>query len=169
MPSPGFSFWDRIRRWVRYGYLRIIRIKAPPESIALGLAVGVFVGCLPVVPFQTVLALALAFFCRCSKIAAALGTWVSNPANMVFLYYLFFKVGSLIVPSPGGRLDPTAVSMTDMLRHGWSLFLTMFVGGFLVGIPSAVITYFLAFKAIRSFLIRKAKRRMERLRQRPRP
>ena len=32
--------WVKVARWSRYSYLRVVRIKAPAESIALGLALG---------------------------------------------------------------------------------------------------------------------------------
>jgi hypothetical protein len=52
---------------------------------------------LPVLPFQTALAVALAMVLRGSKITAALGTWVSNPLNWYFLYFYSYKIGAHIL------------------------------------------------------------------------
>jgi uncharacterized protein (DUF2062 family) len=51
---------EKFRRSLRYYYLRIVRIKAPAESIALGLAVGVFCSAIPV--GQMPVAIGIAFF-----------------------------------------------------------------------------------------------------------
>ena len=99
------NFLFSVGRWIRYWYLRIVRIKASPHTVARGMAVGVFVGCLPVIPFQTVIALALAVVLRCNKLAAALGTWVSNPLNVPFFYYGLYKVGIFFIPQCHVSID----------------------------------------------------------------
>ena len=54
------TFWMKLARPVRYAWLRIVRIKAPAESVALGLAVGVFIGALPFLSLQMFLTMSLA-------------------------------------------------------------------------------------------------------------
>ncbi|HCO12075.1 MAG TPA: DUF2062 domain-containing protein, partial [Desulfonauticus sp.] len=66
------TLFYRLKRYVRYWYLRILRIRAHPHKVALGLALGVFVGFLPIVPFQIVTAVSLAFLVKGNKLAAAL-------------------------------------------------------------------------------------------------
>ena len=83
-------------RQIRYYYLRFIRLRGEPHELAMGMAFGIFSGMMPILPFQTALAVALALFFKGSKIAAALGTWVSNPLNWYFLYYYSYKLGALI-------------------------------------------------------------------------
>ena len=55
------KIWVKIARLSRYTYLRVVRIKAPAESIALGMALGVFAGALPFLSLQMAIAVALAF------------------------------------------------------------------------------------------------------------
>ena len=153
-------FWIRLGRTLRFAYLKILRIKAPPHSIALGMAVGVFVGCLPVIPFQTLIALAFAVLFRCNKLAAALGTWVSNPANVVFVYYFLYRVGEIFVPGNQHCFDPEHLALAEMLRSGWHLVMVMTVGGVIVGIPAAVLTYFLTVRVVRIYHRRRAERRL---------
>ncbi len=66
----------------------------------MGIAVGVFVGSLPIIPFQTAAAVALALCFKCSKLTAALGTWVSNPLDWYFLYYYSYKIGATVMGLP---------------------------------------------------------------------
>jgi len=155
-------FWVRLGRTLRFGYLKVMRIKAPPHSLALGMAIGVFVGCLPVIPFQTVIALALAYIFRCNKLAAALGTWVSNPANVVFVYYFLYRVGQVFVPGAQNCFDPEHLALADMLQSGWHLVMVMSVGGVIVGIPVAVLTYCVTVRGVLLYHAKRAERRLRR-------
>lgn len=157
------KFFLSVGRWVRYGYLRIVRIKASPHTVARGVAVGVFVGCLPVIPFQTVIALALAVVFRCNKLAAALGTWVSNPLNVPFFYYGLYRVGRFFVPECNLHLDFKHLALSEMLLQGRELVALMTVGGVVVGLPSSVITYFLTLRVVRLYHARRAARRLKKI------
>lgn len=150
------AMWGALLRFCRYWYLRLIRIQATPHTIAIGLAAGVFVGLLPVLPFQTLIAVGLAFIVRGSKIAAALGTWVSNPLNWVPIYLLFYYVGKAIVPFEVPPFDPTQLEMAQMMDLGWKFFVVMMVGGLLIATPSAVVSYFLAYKGVTLYRTRRA-------------
>ena len=158
--------WIKFKRSLKYWYLKIIRIKAPPHSIASGLAVGVFVGCLPIIPFQTIVAVSLAFVFRSNKIAAALGTWVSNPVNVPVFYYGLYLVGKCLVPLETASFDPGHLALADMLKLGWELVLVMMVGGVIVGIPASIATYFISLRLIQIYHDRRAeKRRLRKLRK----
>jgi len=122
----------------------MLRLKSSPHDIALGLSLGVFVGLLPIIPFQSLLVLILAVALRCSKLAALLGTLVSNPLNIPFLYFIMHRLGRFFLPDLRGRYNPEHLTITDLLQTGWHLFGTMLLGGVIIGIPSAIFTYFLA-------------------------
>jgi uncharacterized protein (DUF2062 family) len=139
----------RLRRFVRYWYLRVARIQASPHAIALGLAVGVFAGILPVLPFQTALAVALAFALRGSMPAALLGTWVSNPLDWVPLYLLCYSVGRAVVPFEVPAFDAAQLGTARMLELGWTFFAVMLAGGLAVAAPAALLTYFLALRGVK--------------------
>jgi len=65
--------------------------------LALGMALGIFVGIMPVVPFQMASAVALALLFRASKITAVAGTWISNPVTIYPIYKYCYDIGSLIL------------------------------------------------------------------------
>ncbi|MDR3043013.1 MAG: DUF2062 domain-containing protein [Desulfovibrio sp.] len=144
------EWWGRLRRFVRFQYLRLMRQSASAHSLAMGLAVGVFVGFLPIIPVQMAAAVALAFPVRGNKAAAALGTWVSNPVNVVPMYALMYWVGGLFVPTDA-TFDPARLDMRDMLATGADFFLVMFLGGVVLGIPAALITYVLTFRGVNAY------------------
>ncbi|SIN75701.1 DUF2062 domain-containing protein [Halodesulfovibrio marinisediminis] len=151
-------FWDSFKRAIRYNYLRVMRLKVSIHSVALGMAVGVFTGCLPVLPFQTVVALTLAFILRCSKVAAAAGTWVSNPLNWVPFYTACFIIGNWLIPIDV-TFDPHHMELKELVEQGWGIVVVMMTGGLVMAIPCSVLSYFITFRAVTRF----RKRRMIRL------
>lgn len=144
------TLFYRLKRYVRYWYLRTLRIRAHPHKVALGLALGVFVGFLPIVPFQIVTAVSLAFLVKGNKLAAALGTWVSNPLNIPFLYYLFYLVGKFFWPGEVAY-SLTSFEMKEILKAGWDVFGMMCLGGAILGLPAAILTYFIFVKVLKKY------------------
>lgn len=131
---------NRYRRTAKYLYLRFIRLRGHPHELALGMAVGVFAGSMPILPFQTALAIFLALLFKGSKLTAALGTWISNPLNWYFLYFYSYKIGSWMI---GLESSNTVFhSIMASIHHGedlWSIFNKMvgagggFMAAFLLG------------------------------------
>jgi len=48
-------------------------LQGDPHYIAMGMAIGAFIAITPTIPFHMVIAVALAFVFRCSKVAALIG------------------------------------------------------------------------------------------------
>jgi uncharacterized protein (DUF2062 family) len=160
--------WTKIARLSRYSYLRVVRIKAPAESIALGLALGVFAGALPFLSLQMAIAVVLAFLLRGNIIAAALGTWWSNPFNWAIIFPLLYMLGKVFVPvevAPLNIHEFLNIPLLDLLQRSWKWLLITTLGGFIAGIPLAFITYFIALRAVLIYHDRRAKRRLERQRR----
>ena len=86
-----------LRRKIRYCYLRLRRLKGDPRKIAWGMALGVFIGVTPTIPFHMISALALAHIFRISRIAAVMGVWISNPITIPPFYYFSFKIGKWLL------------------------------------------------------------------------
>jgi uncharacterized protein (DUF2062 family) len=143
-------WWASFRRLLRFQYLRLLRLKASTHSIAMGLAVGIFVGCLPVIPFQTIAAVVMAFVFRGSKVAAALGTWISNPVNMIPFYTMLYYIGSLVMPVQA-HFNPHHLELEAMLHQGWEIVVVMFAGGILLGVPLAFLTYIVTFRMVNAY------------------
>jgi len=151
-----------LRRQIRYYQLKLLRLKGEPHELALGMAIGIFAGMMPIVPFQTALAVTIALFFRTSKITAALGTWVSNPLNWYFLYRYSYKLGDIILGIPEQK--EVFSSITDAMRAGeesmvvvekilgaGSAFVSaLLLGGFVMGVVSATPAYFIFLKVFRS-------------------
>ncbi len=161
-----YSFWEKLIRLVKFLYYKLVRIQATPEAIARGLASGVFVGLLPLLPIQTICAIVLAFVVRGSKIAAAAGTWISNPLNWVPLYIAYFYIGKHLIGFEfGGRYFKTHMHEMDFSQIIFSspkLFLVLFVGAFVIAVPATIITYFASVRILRNY----QKKREDRIKNR---
>lgn len=160
--------WEKIARSSRYAYLRVVRIKAPAESISLGLALGVFAGALPFLSLQMVIAVSLALLLRGNIIAAALGTWWTNPFNWAIIFPLLYLLGKFFIPGEVPHLSVQELAqlpILDLLQRGWKWLLITTLGGIIAGVPLAVGAYFLTLRAVRIYHDRRARRRLERQRR----
>ncbi|WP_319759627.1 DUF2062 domain-containing protein [Maridesulfovibrio sp.] len=156
----NYSRKEKFKRLFKLYYLKVMRINASPHNIALGVACGVFGGCFPVIPglpLQTVIAVVLAFITRSSKIAAAIATWISNPFNWLLFYYIQFKIGTFFLPIDLA-FDPAKWQVSDFMDIGWQGLSILIFGGAVLGIPLAVISYFIALYFVRRYRKRKTMR-----------
>jgi uncharacterized protein len=130
------------RRW-RYIHRRLVRLEEHPEQIARGFALGAFSGCFPLFGLQTIIGILLATIFRASKLAAAAGTWISNPITYVPIFAFNFKVGNLILQGEDfSDLDFNFQSLDEVMELGASLLGALFLGSFLVGLTVCGLTYF---------------------------
>ncbi|MGB3613236.1 MAG: DUF2062 domain-containing protein [Elainellaceae cyanobacterium] len=157
MTSPHHKRRRRPPPWqrrLRYIYIRFIRLRSSPEAIALGLAAGVFAGLFPLFGLQTIMGVAIASAIRGNKLIAAAGTWVSNPITYVPIYYFNFRVGAWLLARTGlAAMVPEAGAIGEIVStSGWAAFqefmalglgftATLFLGCFVVGLPSGAIAY----------------------------
>lgn len=154
------KLWRRCKRVLRYYYLRILRIHLPVEQVARGVAIGVFVGCLPIVPFHTVTALMLAFIFRASKLASVLCTFFVNPLTMIPFYAMLYNVGKFFMPGSHAAFMPDKLGIKDIVKvglgQGWDFLHIMIIGGLALGAPLALLAYFASCHLIRRYRENKA-------------
>lgn len=159
-------------RIVKYYGLKFKRLRGDPRSLALGTAIGVFIGISPTVPLHTVAIIGVTLLLRASTIAALLVSMViSNPLTMVPSYYLCWLAGNLILP---GRLSWDRIlvvletlkhsgfmdSLISMSQLGGDAILVLLTGGLVLGLPLAIASYFLS---LRFFIAVREKRRRKHL------
>ncbi len=139
--SPRY-WWQEFQRQLR-------ELRGQPHEISLGMAIGVFIGITPTMPFHTVLAVSLALLLRASKLAAVLGVWVCNPLTIPLFYYGSYRLGRFVLGLPELNL-PSNYSLLSLVQLGSHATVAMLHGGFLLGILPALLAYFLTYKFTRS-------------------
>ena len=139
-------------RQIRYLYYRFIRLRSTPEELARGLASGVFAGCFPLFGFQTLIGIAIAAILRGNKIAAAAGTWVSNPLTYVPIYAFNLWIGQFITGIELDEvLDADLQSWSTIQTMGADILLTLMIGSAIVGLVASVMSYFFSVRLTRNF------------------
>ena len=145
----------KFSRQIKYYFLRLTRLRGEPHELAVGMALGIFSGMLPIMPFQIALAITLALFFKGSKITAALGTWVTNPLNWYFMYYYSYKIGASVLglPEGNGVISSVMVSIQQneealvvigkIAGAGSTIVAAFLVGGLIMGFAAAIPAYFI--------------------------
>jgi uncharacterized protein (DUF2062 family) len=145
---------DNLFGIIRRIYKRFIRIRGNPREIALGFALGVFVGMSPTMGVQTPIAVFFAALCKWSKLSAAVGVWISNPLTAPVIYGVTYITGAkLLQLEPVFRmpLSPTWSTLKAMLSKAPQALGAMTVGGVIIGLPLAVIGYYLSYAAVEKY------------------
>ena len=140
---------------------KIVRDPLPPESVAAGWALGMFVGC--AIPFgmQLVVSIPLAAMMRVSKVGATLGTFITNPVTILFIYPMqTWAVNKLLFGSSLSyeKLVETEWSWRAVRSLGPEGMASFFLGGMILGIILAPLTYF----AVRRIVLKSRARRAAR-------
>ena len=79
--------------------LRLAR--GAPDAIARGAALGTWVALTPTVGIQMFVVGILGIPLRANIPVAVALVWVSNPVTMVPLYFLYYRLGTLVLAEPG--------------------------------------------------------------------
>lgn len=114
------------------------------RSVAGAFAVGLFAAFVPI-PFQMVLAAAIAVPVRVNLPIAVSLVWLTNPLTMPPLFYLAYKIGAWILRQPENEFSFEL--SVEWLAHGlqanWAPFL---LGCFVLAVASSALGYALALR-----------------------
>ena len=141
------------KRKLIYYYGKIVRDGGTPQYIARGWGIGMFIGCVIPMSFQLLISVPLSFLLRGSKIGATLGTLITNPVTVVFIYPVQCWVGNKLI---GGALSYQAIRQacraviehqdwSTLMQMGGELIASFFAGGLLLGVVMTPITYFAVY------------------------
>ena len=131
----------------------ILMLDDTPHSIALGTAIGMFVGMTPTVGVQMMIVLLIAVITqplfRFNRVAGVLTVYVTNPLTIVPVYWFNYCVGGLFVRNTityerfaqileYNSLREWLATVSHLLSDvGWPLLL----GSFLVASVCSILTY----------------------------
>ena len=146
----------KLKRICSYLYYKVVRTGGTPDYAARGWAIGMFIGCVIPMSFQLVISIPLAFLCKASRIGATLGTFITNPVTVFFIYPFQCWIGSKII---GGNLTRAAAgeamkglindqSFDAFAELGTNLIISFFVGGFLLAAIMTPLTYIAVYQLV---------------------
>jgi uncharacterized protein (DUF2062 family) len=133
--------------------LKLKQIKASPEKISKGYALGVFLGTTPFIGTKVFIALGLTSFLKWNKIASVIGVYHINILTAPAFYSAAFFVGKFVTRTNIEVSIPRKLKFHEV----FSLFLgtpevlvSLFTGGLILGIPMAVAAYYFSYKVLRN-------------------
>jgi uncharacterized protein (DUF2062 family) len=150
-------------------YRRFLKIRGNPRDIALGFALGLFIGMTPSIGVQMIIAAAVAALLKWNKIAAAMGVWITNPVTAPFIYSVTYLVGSRMYGTEKVFNPPDEMTFSivkKILAKSPGIFYSLTIGGIVLGVPIAIAGYFISYKLLSRYqedLKRKMSRQKEKL------
>lgn len=142
---------------------QILMLEDTPHSIALGTAIGMFIGMTPTVGIQMILVVIFAFLVKplfqFNRLAALITVYISNPVTLVPLYWFNYKIGNLFFEGHSTREDFEKILHYQGFSEWWQTIVDLFVGigeplvvgSLVVASALSLITYPLMFLLVKSF------------------
>ena len=138
-----------LKKRFRTFYERFISLKGEPAQIAAGLAIGVFVGVTPTIPFHTAIIVLIGLLFRRNITAGYLGSWIiSNPLTVPLLYVSQYELGRFLLGMERCRFAIPDYNFGSIAALGWEILLPLLTGGILMAPLFAVPAYFVALRLI---------------------
>ena len=178
-------FWKLFRPAVGFVKFRILHVDDTPQRIALGVAVGLWIGFTPFLGLHMILALAIAALLRANKALAVLFVWVSNPFTLLPIYGPAYLTGRFLMgrfhpshlqPGQVGDLLGKIFSLNNMLTRlttpaFWKEVAVVFgkigmeltLGGFVLGTLFAIVGYFVTYWIVTNHRAKSGRRRFRQL------
>ena len=161
------KIYIHIKRWfsLRFYLKKFVQLRRKPNETAKGLGIGVFVGFLPINGIQMLTAMAIASITKASKIAAAIGTHITNPWTTIPILIADYYVGCLVLHRKPCLTCINFRSVHGFLSYSISIIVPMFVGGVILGIVFGFLSYIGAKKLLKKKVKNIEKRVVQRIRK----
>lgn len=165
-------FRSSIKHLKKFVVHNILHIDDTPHRLALGVAIGIFVGWTPTIGLQSAITILLALMLKANKVVGLPLVWISNPFTLVPIYWPNYLIGNAVMtifvgdrPRMTFKMFEQAVmellknTFNILSRDSWAQLhqilikfldftVDLWVGSALVGLILAIISYFVSYKAI---------------------
>ena len=179
-----------ISRAIEYVGIRLKRIPDTPHKISLGMSCGIFASFTPLFGLHVLSAGLLSYLLRANVLASLIGTFVGNPITFPIITVFNIKLGEWILGSSeyssgdGGKIfegfldfifliyksfftegsigDTNVPRMNEFLN---GVFIPYSLGGLILGIFIAVISYFLLRPLVATYQKKRSALKAKRLKK----
>lgn len=140
-----------IKKRLKAFYDRFLSLNGDPRAIAMGMAVGIFIGVTPTIPFHTALIVLWGLTWKHNLTAAYLGSWlISNPLTIPILYLSQYELGRYLLGMTYAHPVLTDYSLKSILSMGWQITLPLMTGGIIMAPFFAIPAYFMTYRMVLS-------------------
>ena len=107
----------------------------------------------PLLGIHTVLGLLVAWLFRLNKIITLVGVFVTNPWTIVPIYSFGTWVGGRIIGMDNilPQIDWSNITVLGFFREFRILLLPFLIGNTVIGLVSALLSYFIIYKAAKNY------------------
>jgi hypothetical protein len=142
-----------LKKLFRFLYLKLVRIHDTPQKISIGLALGVFSGLMP--GTGPLAAITLAIFLRVNRLAALIGSIITNTWLSILILIPAIKLGSMILNMEWSQVYKEW--MVFLSTFSWpalfklsiyKIILPVLVGYATLGLALAIFVYVLSLSLI---------------------
>jgi uncharacterized protein len=145
-------------RWFRDKLRQLLQLKDSTHAIALGTAIGMFFGFVPLWGFKTLLALGVSRLVRGNLLATAIAATLHDIALplLPLLLRWEYKIGYWLLSNPHEFPPSLHFSHSSPFAwFHWSTFLTvgrpLLLGALIIAAPVAIATYYITLVAIQRY------------------
>ena len=168
------------KRAIDYFIFRVKRLPDTPHKIAIGIAIGVFCSFTPFFGLHFFLAAFLAYIIKGNVVAALFGTFFGNPITWPFIASFSVKLGQILLGHPVTNFEIFLVNFFDASdaalqglksifgygKSDWNLVYSFFtellfpyfIGGFVLGLIAALLSYFVFRPIIYAYKVTRGKK-----------
>lgn len=123
---------------------KLFLMDGKPQQVALGYALGIFLATTPFVGLKAIIALMISQICRLKKVAAVIGVYHVNSITGPFFYAFSFFLGKTVLGYNCKFTFPEHLNFKSFMAcfaGSKEIFLSLLIGGLIIGIPLSVIAY----------------------------
>lgn len=144
-----YNILMKIVREIKEFFITLVELNNTPHEIALGVAVGVFIGITPLYGFHTVLAVLFAMLIpRTHKVAIIIGSNISIPVTAPFISWTGYQIGKFLL----NKSYPD-IELSSLKHFNYSgivdILYPLFLGSFVLGIIGGFVFYFIILCTIK--------------------
>lgn len=144
--KPRNFFRGLFKKEIRNNYIRdhLINIHEPNHIKAFSVALGAFMGIVPIWGFQLITAIFLSIAFRLNKALVILAAHISVPPMIPLVIYLSYKTGAMWMPGGGGSLIFNRGITFDSIKNNFQQYLYGSITlAFIAAIVGGILTWLL--------------------------
>jgi uncharacterized protein len=145
-----------LKRWFTKHSLKLLAIRDTPNSIAAGVAIGIFFGFTPFWGLKTAMAMAVAWLTGSNILAAVIAVTMHDVVFFLVPMIMLceYDIGYWLLSHPHHLPRASASDIVEQFHRSWKATFTTYgkpllLGSFVFATPFSVVSYFITHSVVR--------------------